>query len=286
MSLESQVAALVEATNKLTNTVSNKISDINNTVANKLKEVDAAVSKVAADIQATIRGELRKVVFVDQIAGSDSNDGKSKAKAFATLSKAANACLPGGVLEIQIVGDYTYSDTDAVPSFYAASVMIRSYDLNNKGRIKFSYMYNALYPDQFFMRSFTVYHSATIEFYGINLELPDVPPEHGSGFRYPHGAAVVRTNSSSLVAIDLTVRLSQVEVIVPEPARSGWHLVGNPSGYSNIILDNIALPAEWRDRNKIYLYCKLASTSITLANCNHKNALSTDESVYNDGRDG
>lgn len=285
MSLEQEVSKLVDATNKLTGVISEKVSEINKTVANKLKEVDVAVSKVANDIRATIRGEMRKVVFVDQLNGDDKNDGKSKDNAFATFSKAASVGIPGGVIEIQVIGDYIYSDSDAVPSFYASSVLIRSIDIENKSRIKFSHMYSVSYPEQFFMRSFTFYHTAEVEFYGIILELPDVPPEHGTGFRYPHGAAVVRSNSTSLVAMDLTVRLSRTEVIVPEPERSGWHLVGNPSGFNNIILDNISLPTAWRDRNKIYLYCKLASTSISLANCNHKNALSADESVFNDGRD-
>ncbi|MGL4755186.1 MAG: hypothetical protein ACRCXB_22740 [Aeromonadaceae bacterium] len=284
LSLESNIADLVTATNKLTNTVSGKITEINNTVANKLKEVDAAVSKVASDIRTTIRGEMKKTIYVDQLLGSDDNDGKSKAKALKTLSKATTLHNYAGILEIILVGDYEFTDEDSLVYIYNMNLLLRAYDVNEPVRIKFQTSYVEAYPDQYFMKSFQVYHSAVIECYSIIFELPPVPNDHGPGKTYPHGASVFRSNNSSLVACDLTVRCYKCKVEVSEPERSEWHFIGNPSGHTSFIASNFEIPAEWRDRNKMFHLGRLSDTAFSIRNCSHKSSMSSDDSVFNDGR--
>ncbi|MGL4473718.1 MAG: hypothetical protein ACRCT7_04555 [Shewanella sp.] len=287
MSLESQVSALVEATNKLTTIVSNKIADINNTVANKLKDVDLAVSKVAADIRSTIKGEMRQIIYVDQINGSDDNDGKSKSKPFASLQKASSMHKNAGILDITLLSDYDIRKEiyqgGVAASFYNAVVSIRAENAANPVKIKFDWTGNDSYPEQYFMRSFQVYNCGVIEFSGIVFELPDVPSDHGPGKMYPHGASVIRSNNSTLVAAQLIVRLYHCQIEVPEAERSEWHFIGNISGFTNLMISTVTMPAAWRDRNKMFHHGKLSDTAFVIRQANHSSVLSTDNSVINNG---
>lgn len=150
--------------------------------------------------------------------------------------------------------------------------------------IKFNYYIPDDYSDQFMMRSFYFYHSGNIEFYAVNLDLPEIPLAHQSGKLYPHGASVVRSNSSSLVTTQLGVRLSKVNIIVPEPEKSEWHFIGNPSGMTDLVFANVTLPAAWRDRNKMFFQGRLSDTIFGKRTVNTTTALSTSNTIYNDGR--
>ncbi|AXF86631.1 hypothetical protein DTO96_102386 [Ephemeroptericola cinctiostellae] len=81
----------IEAQNNLTAVVATKMASINASVA-------AAIAAVPA---------LEKTCFLDEIAGSDTNDGLTAGTAFATMTKCATLSQIGGILTIKIVGDYT-----------------------------------------------------------------------------------------------------------------------------------------------------------------------------------
>ncbi|MBO0165095.1 hypothetical protein J0692_22865 [Vibrio alginolyticus] len=91
MSLEQQVANLVDASNKLTGAVNGKMTQID-------KKVDDAIAELTA-----ASGNQKKTVWVS-MNGSDSNDGSSEDKAYLTFSKAFYdnrqhtliVCLPAG----------------------------------------------------------------------------------------------------------------------------------------------------------------------------------------------
>lgn len=150
--------------------------------------------------------------------------------------------------------------------------------------VKFDYYIPDDYPNQFMMRSFKFYHSANIEFYAVNLELPEIPSEHQSGKTYPHGASVVKSNSSSLVTTQLGVRLSKVNIIVPDAEKSEWHFIGNPSGMTDLIFSGVTLPASWRDRNKMFFQGRLSDTVFCKRTIDTNAALSTSSIIYNDGK--
>lgn len=287
MSLEQEVSKLVDATNKLTGVISEKVNEINKTVANKLKEVDAAVSKVAADIRATIKGELRQIIFVDQVNGSDDNDGKSSSRPLASLNKASQLHKHAGILDITIMGDYDVSkeiyEGGVAAAFYNAAITIRAANASNPVKIKFDWTGLEAYPHQYFMRSFQVYNCGVFEFSGITFVLPEIPDDHGPGKAYPHGAAVIRSNNSTMVASTLTVRLYQCQIEVPEPERSEWHFIGNPSGFTKLFVSSVTMPAEWRDRNKMFSYGKLSDTIFAIRQANHASVLSTDSTITNTG---
>ncbi len=84
MSLETQVAAVVTATNTLTTEVSNKLASI-----------DAAI----ANMQANIGSVMSLNLFVDAIAGNDANDG-SESSPLQTIAAAALRVPNGGNLHL------------------------------------------------------------------------------------------------------------------------------------------------------------------------------------------
>lgn len=273
MALEQDIAELVQASNNLTGVVEGKI-----------KEIDKAVASAVSGIPEAVRDESHKRLYLDSINGDDNNSGLSVNSPLKTFRKASSLTMHGGVVEIYLLNDYIFSSTESIPVFYGTSVQVRSYDTVNRVKIKFSYHRSEQYPDQYFMRSFQFHLSGSIEFYLINLELPDVPSDHAAGKTYPHGASVVRTYSSGLVATPLNVRLSHVDIIVPQPEINDFHLIGNPSGITNLALAGVSFPVEWRDRNKMLHQGKLSNTLFGRHIINSASALSSDDSVQNSGK--
>ena len=97
MSLEQQIAALVDASNNLTTSVDNKIKDI-----------DKKVDDVADSFSEAIRSSIGAVYWVDQQLGSDLNEG-SQSKPLKTLKSAQLKMIPGGSYEVRLLGDYALS---------------------------------------------------------------------------------------------------------------------------------------------------------------------------------
>lgn len=98
------------------------INDINNAAAamNQLKlryegfldDADdqigtrqAAYDALANDLEGVVRGLASQVLFVDPVNGSDENDGQLSQSALASLPEAYSRALPGGHLEVRIVGN-------------------------------------------------------------------------------------------------------------------------------------------------------------------------------------
>lgn len=97
MSLEQQVTALVEASNNLTAVVNNKIS-----------EIDAKVNAATTAVPEKIRNEMFVYLYIDAIAGNDSNDGKGWAHAKKTLQNAIESAPSGAYLNIYLQEGQTH----------------------------------------------------------------------------------------------------------------------------------------------------------------------------------
>ncbi|WP_447928385.1 hypothetical protein [Vreelandella sp. EE27] len=92
MSLESQVAALVSAANKLTSEV-----------ANKMRGIDEKVDKAVGSVPDTIRDLSGKRYHIDAINGNDSADG-SPSDPIQTAREAARRAIPGALVELYFKG--------------------------------------------------------------------------------------------------------------------------------------------------------------------------------------
>jgi len=104
MSLEDQIASLVAATTNLTNEVAGKMASINQTVAAATQAVPAA-----------IKSSMASYLYVDAIAGSDANDGKTFGKAFKTIKAAIESVPHGAFVYLNLVG----SGDPLAPTVYA-----------------------------------------------------------------------------------------------------------------------------------------------------------------------
>ncbi|MCH9691003.1 MAG: hypothetical protein K0U59_02885 [Gammaproteobacteria bacterium] len=273
MSVEKQLSDVVQACNALTKVVNNKVS-----------EIDKALSQAVAEIPKVVRAEGRKRLYIDQVNGSDDNDGLALSRPLRSLARAGSLTIPGGACELYLLNDYEFLTSEGRSIFYSADVQVRSADVYNPVTIKFNAYKLEKYIDQYFMASFQFYQSGTIEFYRINLELPSIPDDHGPGKYYPHGASVVRSNSTGIVVMPLSVRLSEVKIIVPDEAVNEFHFIGNPSGITNLALYACTMPSAWKDRNKMFHQGKLSNTIIGKRIINSDRAMSTDLNVENTGR--
>lgn len=91
MSLESQVAALVEASNNLTGAVNNKIA-----------EIDRKVDEATAEVPAAVVKTMNREIYVDALNGNDSAEGTSTSPV-RTFNKALRMIPPGarGVINLK-----------------------------------------------------------------------------------------------------------------------------------------------------------------------------------------
>lgn len=98
MSLEAQITALVEASNKLTSAVDGKIV-----------EIDNKVDKATASVPSTIHSMSQGSYYVDCRNGLDSNDG-TISRPFKNISAIVNKTIPGGRYYIYLSAGEHYVD--------------------------------------------------------------------------------------------------------------------------------------------------------------------------------
>lgn len=91
MSLESTIAALVTASNNLTNAVNGKIASI-----------DSKVAEATAAVPAVVRAEVSKSIYVDASVGLDTNAGTSEAAPLKTIGAALGRTMTGGTSYIYL----------------------------------------------------------------------------------------------------------------------------------------------------------------------------------------
>lgn len=252
--------------------------------ANEAKQYAAGAEQVVSDanIGNIVNREMRKILHVDCQNGNDNNDGLAPERPLKTLVRASELTAPGSATVIKMMRDYTFSP-DEIVNFYNSAVVIQSYKTNARVKIKFNYYVLPQYPDTYYMSSFLLSFAGSIEFYSIDLELPNVPPDHAPGKIYTSHAAVLRANASLLATTLLSVRLYSVNIIVPEPERSGWNFIGNGAAMTSLFVTAVTMPAAWRDRNKMILQSRLSTATITKSLINTSTVLSNDPSVYNNG---
>lgn len=117
MSLTQQVADAVLASNNLTNAFANFKAD--------QEALLTAARQMSSDMDRTF--------WVDQVVGSDANDG-TQAAPLATLQEAANRSATGGILRIKLVGDYHMS---ASTNFREGSVVFSGVNGRDATRVTF-----------------------------------------------------------------------------------------------------------------------------------------------------
>jgi|GEM_PF-5900536 len=230
MSLETQIAALVEAANSLTNAVSGKMA-----------EIDQAVDDAVTGIPLEIRKQMDRTVYIDQTNGDDNNDGSSNSP-LKSVGRAAQLTPSGGSLNLLLLEDYVFAVRERA-EFTNIQVRIARAGPDNK-RLKFSGFIDL--NNQYHCNNFYAYRNCAFQFFGVDIELPDMPLGANVDTRTTQNSSIIGSNSIGDVAAPLSIRLAGCNIVVPDPANNLFNLT---PGFGIVILSvaQTTAPSEWID---------------------------------------
>lgn len=231
MSLEQQVAALVDAANNLTSTVNGKMG-----------QIDQRVDEAIAGVSQEILKNMGRTWVLDQQNGSDDNNGTSLDDAVASFRHIADSTPAGGAVAVRVFGEYTFNNAAGHPQagFHGSQVYIRSFDTTQPTKIKFE---GYIYEERYHVRGFSAYRNTLFNFVGINLELPDVPVGSAvAGFQ----AACISTHAGGDVPTPLSIRLTDVEFFVPDATTNPYRFTTG-TGMVMMSTNNVTAPQAWVD---------------------------------------
>ena len=114
MSLESQVASLVSAANKLTSEI-----------AGKMKGIDQKVDAATASVPNSIKQESYKDFYIDAVNGNDSNSG-SISSPLKTIREASDRSLNISVVNVRLMGGQSFE-----AEFASSCTRVRFYTYNS-----------------------------------------------------------------------------------------------------------------------------------------------------------
>lgn len=158
MSLESQIADLVSASNALVTTFTNKKN-----------EITAAVNAAIAAVP-----DGKKTWYVDQVNGLDTNAGNTSVTPFKTISKAIDSSPKNGFCSVFLINDYVF---DGPISVNCAYLEIYGYNAVASGvapKLKPKY-YSTTDGTITGLGGFVLYGiGSNIEIRSCNIELPSV----------------------------------------------------------------------------------------------------------------
>lgn len=231
MSLEQQVAALVDAANNLTSTVSGKMT-----------EIDAAVKAAVDGVPAEIRKQMESNLYIDQINGDDSNSGRSPEEAIKTMWKAAVLTPSGGAVDIRVIGNYTFPAEESA-QFTNAQVRVRSWGA--RAKLKFTGYVNE--NDQFVCNNFYAYRNCAYQFFDIDIELPDIP-NGGTNPVTSQQSCIIGSNSQGDVGTPLSIRFANLVMTVPNSATNPFRVTPG-FGIVMISTSNLTVPSDWVENN-------------------------------------
>ena len=186
MSLESQIADLVSATNTLVTTFNTKKTSI-----------DAAVAAAIAAVPAMVR-----TYYVDQIAGVDTNVG-TQAAPLKTIEKALSNTPDGGLCTVVLMADYTMSGAITTNKQF---LHVKS--LLSTVKVKLNTPYY-LQDDVSKLPGFTFATGGVILLTDITLTLPSIA---GMPVPQPFYNSFFKTGSVAGIPM-ITVKFSRCEVL-------------------------------------------------------------------------
>ncbi|MBP4047218.1 hypothetical protein [Chromobacterium violaceum] len=165
MSLEGKIAELVTAANGLISTFNGKRN-----------EIDKAVSKAISAVP-----EFFKVWYVDQVNGSDKNDGSLKSP-FSSIERAVDATPLGGAAEISLLSDY---EAERRVHISGKWIQICGYEQRKKYTVKY-YAEKSDGKDRLFLAGFLLTRGGEINLGRLSINLPSSQGEPDEKFNvYP-----------------------------------------------------------------------------------------------------
>lgn len=236
MSLESQIADLVSATNALLTNFNAKESSI-----------DTAVAKAIAAIPVN-----KKILFVHQLNGLDTNDG-SLANPLKTIEKAVAMTPVGGVLSLRLLSDYNMVGE---LSMEGIKLELRTDVISQRRVLRPSYYKSA---DQLstLITCFSALLGAEYSLRDITIELPSATGQNPA----PAGGnnALIKANATSPVTL-LAVKMINCEV-VDQPGATAT-LTSSSTSALLLAVTGTTFPAAFAGRYAAAIPAGTAATSV------------------------
>lgn len=158
MSLENSIAALT--------TQAGLLLDLPQSIANT---ATTQITRVGNDYAARV-ATLAVTRYVDPVLGSDTANNGVVGSPYKTIQRALEDCVPGGAIDILLMGDITISGSDV----YIRNKIVRIVsDSSTRRVITFErYLVQTVTPNQRGSRNFNFYQSALLILENIRLNAP------------------------------------------------------------------------------------------------------------------
>lgn len=236
MSLESQIADLVSATNILITTFNTKKSGIDTAVA-------AAIAAVPAN---------KKIFYVHQISGLDTNDGGIAAP-LRTIEKAIAMTPVGGVLSLRLLSDYTMASEISMEGI---KMELRT-DVIAQRRFLRPVYYKATDNLTTFISCFSTLMGSEFSFRDISIEMPSATAQNP----VPMGGnnALIKANATSPATL-LAVKMINCEVL--DLAGATATLTSSSTSALLLAVTGTTFPAGFSGRYAAAIAAGTASTSV------------------------
>ncbi|ELA7323100.1 hypothetical protein Q9X98_004744 [Vibrio parahaemolyticus] len=220
MSLEQQVASLVEASNNLTGAVNKKIG-----------EIDKKVNEATQSVPNTIRS-MASVIFYVSNSGSDTDNDGTLAKPFKTVQFAISQAMVGAMVFIYLEDNQEYICESSVRNNLCngKNIVLKAYGSSGvKPRMRFKMTqnpegsFNGAYVCNYFEGSvFSITND------GVDW-INDPIPEGGVAYSSDSFGGVITRGSDYGGGIDITLRLANCNI------TTGDHpFVTGQMGYLNV----------------------------------------------------
>lgn len=214
------------------------------TVSGKMKEIDTKVDNAVLGVPDEIKRQMGRRFYLNQSTGNDSNDGKVASRPVKSFEKIASLTPAGASLEIILTSDYEFSVKERAP-FDNCSLFIHSDYSGEKRKITFSSFIDD--GGRYTCNNFYVQRNCFFNFNIVDIQFPSVPAGSGS---YSQHSCLIGSNSGADVGTPLMIRLSSVNIDVPDSANNRFALT---PGYGMVMLSATAVsaPADWVSAGRV-----------------------------------
>lgn len=235
MSLETQIAALVEAANNLTSEV-----------AGKVNEIDSAVKSAVEGVPQAVLDNMGRTFWLHATNGDDTNDGAHSTRPLATIGEAIRRTPAGAALEIRIMSDYEMLPSDAQHRLAANQLLIRPDDLSQRFKISLAHRISS--DGSIICYGIESFRNCLINLVSTNLHIPYSPDLAGKSIN--RLACFFPTHGSTDMPTPLSLRMANCDIDVEEPGINPISLTTG-AGMLMLSTSNVSAPQAWLDQGRL-----------------------------------
>ncbi|WP_447894240.1 hypothetical protein [Vreelandella sp. GE22] len=208
MSLESQVAALVSAANKLTSEI-----------AGKMKGIDKKVDEATKAVPVAIKEYSEQNFYIDASSGNDNGDGSERSP-FRTIKQVGREAVNGGTIRIYLRRGQVHVIEDTGVSIQSGSIAVYGYGTGEKPKLVQQTKYSA-FNDAHYGAGFGV-RNGSILFSSIDVDtFFDVDNVENKKLEVRSGLILDAQSSTSVLFYNCHIRLNEMPIMAVFAGNTG-----------------------------------------------------------------